>query len=178
MAARTLRRPTSEERVFEAPATVGGLAFARKGLRLAIAHYNGATLWFPGAQAAPETLAWKGSHLGVAFSPTGDFSSPQCRNRPSMVGACPMGRTCACRAMAPACARLTGVREGNGWRRQGRRNSCCGRLQARMARWEKCPVCAHPPRRRLRPSHAIRSRKWSQWDMATDWCFWGALTTG
>jgi WD40 repeat protein len=69
----TVRSPISEERVFEAPSTVGGLAFAPKGLRLAIAHYNGATLWFPGAQAAPETLAWKGSHLGVAFSPDGRF---------------------------------------------------------------------------------------------------------
>jgi len=69
----TMRSGSGEERVFEAPSTVGGLAFAPKGLRLAIAHYNGATLWFPGAQAAPETLAWKGSHLHVTFSPDGRF---------------------------------------------------------------------------------------------------------
>ena len=55
------------------PSTVGGLAFAPKGLRLAIAHYNGATLWFPNADAKPETLAWKGSHLGALFSPDGRF---------------------------------------------------------------------------------------------------------
>ena len=55
------------------PSTVGGLAFAPKGLRLAIAHYNGATLWFPNAQATPETFAWKGSHLDVMFSPDGRF---------------------------------------------------------------------------------------------------------
>jgi WD40 repeat protein len=53
---------------------VGGLAFFPKGLRLAIAHYNGATLWFPNAAgAAPEKLEWKGSHLGVAVSPDGRF---------------------------------------------------------------------------------------------------------
>jgi WD40 repeat protein len=69
----TVRSANGEERVFEAPSTVGGLAFAPKGLRLAIAHYNGAALWFPGAQAAPETLAWKGSHLNVTFSPDGRF---------------------------------------------------------------------------------------------------------
>jgi WD40 repeat protein len=69
----TVRSATGEERVFEAPSTVGGLAFAPKGLRLAIAHYNGATLWFPGAQAAPEKLAWKGSHLSVTFSADGRF---------------------------------------------------------------------------------------------------------
>ena len=62
-----------EPRSLEVPSTVGGLAFAPKGLRLAIAHYNGVTLWFPNAQAAPETLEWKGSHHHVAFSPDGRF---------------------------------------------------------------------------------------------------------
>ena len=63
-----------EARRFEAPSTVAGLAFAPKGFRLAIAHYNGATLWFPNAAGAkPETLTWKGSHLSVAFSPDGKF---------------------------------------------------------------------------------------------------------
>ena len=41
-----------ELRQFEAPSTVGGLAFLPKGFRLAIAHYNGATLWFPNAPQA------------------------------------------------------------------------------------------------------------------------------
>jgi WD40 repeat protein len=62
-----------EQRTFEAPSTVAGLAFAPKGFRLGIAHYNGATLWFPNASAKPETLEWKGSHLSVAFSPDGKF---------------------------------------------------------------------------------------------------------
>ncbi|MGZ8325103.1 MAG: WD40 repeat domain-containing protein, partial [Rhodoplanes sp.] len=44
-----------------------------KGLRLAVAHYNGVTLWFPNAQAAPEALEWKGYHAGVTFSPDGRF---------------------------------------------------------------------------------------------------------
>ena len=61
-------------RAFEAPSTVGGLAFFPKGLRLAIAYYNGATLWFPNAAAAaPEKLEWKGSHLGATVSPDGRF---------------------------------------------------------------------------------------------------------
>ncbi len=61
-------------REFEAPSTVGGLAFLPKGFRLAIAHYNGATLWFPNApQAAPEKLEWKGSHLGATVNPDGRF---------------------------------------------------------------------------------------------------------
>jgi len=63
-----------DQRRFEAPSTVGGIAFAPKGLRLAIAHYHGVTLWFPNAaQAAPERLEWKGSHLDVTFSPDGRF---------------------------------------------------------------------------------------------------------
>jgi WD40 repeat protein len=61
-------------REFEAPSTVGGLAFLPKGFRLAIAHYNGATLWFPNApKAEPEKLEWKGSHLGATVSPDGRF---------------------------------------------------------------------------------------------------------
>ena len=62
-----------EPRSIEVQSTVGGLAFAPKGVRLAIAHYNGVTMWFPNAQAAPETLEWKGSHHDVAFSPNGQF---------------------------------------------------------------------------------------------------------
>jgi WD40 repeat protein len=63
-----------EARSFEAPSTVAGLAFFPKGFRVAVAHYNGATLWFPNAAGAkPETLEWKGSHLGVTVSPDGKF---------------------------------------------------------------------------------------------------------
>jgi WD40 repeat protein len=63
-----------QPRTIAAPSTVGGLAFAPKGLRLAVAHYNGATLWFPNAaRAAPERLEWKGSHLDVTFSPDGRY---------------------------------------------------------------------------------------------------------
>ena len=66
-------RTKKGERSVEVPSTVGGLAFAPKGLRIAIAHYNGASLWFPNADAKPEFLSWKGSHLGVVWSPDGRF---------------------------------------------------------------------------------------------------------
>jgi WD40 repeat protein len=63
-----------ELREWEAPSTVGALAFLPKGFRLAVAHYNGVTLWFPNAAgAAPEFLEWKGSHLGATISPDGRF---------------------------------------------------------------------------------------------------------
>jgi WD40 repeat protein len=68
------RSGNGAEHAFEAPSTVGALAFAPKGFRLAVAHYNGATLWFPNAAGAePEILAWKGSHLAATFSPDGRF---------------------------------------------------------------------------------------------------------
>ena len=56
-----------------APSTAQGLAFAPKGYRLAIAHYNGASLWFPNIEGKPEFREWKGSHLDVSFSPDGRF---------------------------------------------------------------------------------------------------------
>ena len=67
------RAGKGDEKVLDVVSTVGGLAFAPKGVRLAIAHYNGATLWFPNAKADPDTLEWKGSHLGAKFSPDGRF---------------------------------------------------------------------------------------------------------
>ncbi len=42
----------------------------RKASALAIAHYNGVTLWFPNAAGAkPEMLEWKGSHLERRLQP-------------------------------------------------------------------------------------------------------------
>jgi WD40 repeat protein len=55
------------------PSSARGLAFMAKGYRLAVAHYNGVSLWFPNLTAAPDVLAWKGSHLGVTTSPDGRF---------------------------------------------------------------------------------------------------------
>lgn len=67
-------RPTKgDDKSLDAPSTVGGLAFAPKGLRLAIAHYNGVTMWFPNMASKPEVLDWKGSHLGVIFSADNRF---------------------------------------------------------------------------------------------------------
>ena len=55
------------------PTTARGLAFAPKGYRLAIAHYNGASLWFPNTDQPPEAFEWKGSHVDITFSPDGRF---------------------------------------------------------------------------------------------------------
>jgi WD40 repeat protein len=68
-----VRGGKAEDKSFEVPSTVGGLAFAPKGVRLAIAHYNGVTLWFPNMAANAEVLEWAGSHLGVVFSPDNKF---------------------------------------------------------------------------------------------------------
>jgi WD40 repeat protein len=68
-----VRGSKDQEKSLDVPTTVGGLAFAPKGLRLAVAHYNGVTLWFPNMAAEPEFLAWAGSHLAVTFSPDNKF---------------------------------------------------------------------------------------------------------
>jgi WD40 repeat protein len=68
-----VRGGKNEEKSLDVPSTVGGLAFAPKGLRLAVAHYNGVTLWFPNMAAKPDFLEWAGSHLSVAFSPDNKF---------------------------------------------------------------------------------------------------------
>jgi WD40 repeat protein len=68
-----IRSGRGEEKSLDVLSTVGALAFAPKGLRLAVAHYNGVTLWFPNMTAKPEVLEWAGSHLSVAFSPDNRF---------------------------------------------------------------------------------------------------------
>jgi len=68
-----VRDRKGEEKSFEVPSTVGGLAFGPKGRRLAIAHCNGVTLWFPNMAGSAQFLEWAGSHLGVMFSPDNKF---------------------------------------------------------------------------------------------------------
>ncbi len=67
------RDAKGRERTLEAPSTARGLAFAPKGYRLAVAHYNGASLWYPNLETPPEVVSWKGSHIDVTWSPDGRF---------------------------------------------------------------------------------------------------------
>lgn len=68
-----VRFADGREREFAHERAVGGLAFAPKGMRLAVARYDGASLWWAGRDADPVTLNWKGAHLGVSFSPDGKY---------------------------------------------------------------------------------------------------------
>jgi WD40 repeat protein len=67
------RDPAGAIKTFAALSSVRGLAFMPKGYRIAIAHYDGATLWFPNAPAPPDLFKWKGSHLSITVSPDGRF---------------------------------------------------------------------------------------------------------
>jgi WD40 repeat protein len=67
------RDHTGGIKTFAAPSSVRGLAFMPKGYRIAIAHYDGASLWFPNAAAPPDSFKWKGSHLSITVSPDGRF---------------------------------------------------------------------------------------------------------
>lgn len=55
------------------PSSTQGLAFSPKGYRLAIAHIDGASLWFPNTDTAPEVYGWKGPHIDITFSPDNRF---------------------------------------------------------------------------------------------------------
>lgn len=65
--------PDGARRDIQHPRSVEGLAFAPRGLRLAVARYNGATLHFPAADGKPVELEWAGAHMAVTFSPDGNF---------------------------------------------------------------------------------------------------------
>lgn len=68
-----VRLGSGDERSFQHERSVAGLAFAPKGLRLAVARYNGVSLWFVNAKSPPVELEWKGAHIGVLFSPDGRY---------------------------------------------------------------------------------------------------------
>jgi len=68
-----VRLGDGREKEFAHERAVGGLAFAPKGMRLAVSRYDGATLWWAGTDGAPVELSWKGAHLGVSFSPDGKY---------------------------------------------------------------------------------------------------------
>lgn len=53
--------------------TVEGIAFAPKGLRIAVARYNGVSLHWVATAGTPVDLEWKGAHTDVTFSPDGRF---------------------------------------------------------------------------------------------------------
>ncbi|MBL8705523.1 MAG: WD40 repeat domain-containing protein [Rhodospirillales bacterium] len=56
------------------PSTVGGIAVNPKAKRIAVAHYNGVSLWWThGKEQKPKVLAWTGSHIGITWSPDGNY---------------------------------------------------------------------------------------------------------
>ncbi|MFD0935179.1 WD40 repeat domain-containing protein, partial [Methylobacterium trifolii] len=67
------RDAKGRERSLTAPSTGRGLAFAPKGYRLAVSHYNGVSLWYPNHETPAEVVEWKGSHIDVTWSPDGRF---------------------------------------------------------------------------------------------------------
>lgn len=69
--ARVVESGTSH--LFQEERSIEAIAFAPKGLRLACARYNGASLHWVTGSAAPVDLEWKGAHIGITFSPDGRF---------------------------------------------------------------------------------------------------------
>jgi WD40 repeat protein len=74
-AARTVRARDAKGAIktWTAPTSARGLCFLPKGYRVAVAHYNAVSIWFPNTEAAPQELEWKGSHLDASVSPDGRF---------------------------------------------------------------------------------------------------------
>jgi len=53
--------------------TIEGMAFAPKGMRLAMARYNGVELHWVNSSSPQQFLEWKGAHNNVFFSPDGKY---------------------------------------------------------------------------------------------------------
>lgn len=56
------------------PSTIAGLALSPLGPRVAASHYGGVSIFdATSPQNLPRTLAWKGSHLGLTYAPSGKW---------------------------------------------------------------------------------------------------------
>lgn len=65
--------PGGGEKPFDSERGIEGLAFAPKGMRLAIARYNGVELAWVNTNNPKHFLEWAGAHTGVVFSPDGRY---------------------------------------------------------------------------------------------------------
>ncbi|MDI7920591.1 WD40 repeat domain-containing protein [Ferirhizobium litorale] len=61
------------QKEFPVDRTVESIAFAPKGMRIAVARYNGVSLHWVATPGQPVDLDWKGAHTYVIFSPDGRF---------------------------------------------------------------------------------------------------------
>lgn len=65
---------TSHQLPVTTPSTIAGLALSPIGPRLAVSHYGGVTILpLDNPKNPPRNLAWKGSHLGLTYSPDGKW---------------------------------------------------------------------------------------------------------
>ena len=91
-----VRLTDGTEKEFAHERAVGGLAFAPKGLRLAVSRYDGATLWWAGTDGAPVDYSWSGAHLGICFFARRKISCHGHAGKCTAVaGGCRTARTCA-----------------------------------------------------------------------------------
>ena len=82
-----VRTAKGEIKSLDLPSSVGGLAFAPKGLRLAIAHYGGVTLWFPERTGRARDARLEGlAPRRRCSARTASSSSPPCRSRRCTAG--------------------------------------------------------------------------------------------
>lgn len=66
-------KPDGTEKQFTCERSIEGLAFAPKGMRLAVARYNGVELNWINTSNPSSFLEWAGAHTNVIFSPDGKY---------------------------------------------------------------------------------------------------------
>ena len=162
----------------ELASTAGGLAFAPKGFRLAIAHYNGASLWFPNAQAKPEVLEWKGSHLGVTVSPDGRFLVTTMQE-PMLHGWRHRRRQAHAHVGLFGARALVRLDRGRRLPRDRRLRPAhpVAVLQQGRADGQAADACSRRMAASSTSSPAIRNSRWWPRAMRTAWCCWCGSTT-
>ena len=144
-----VRTGKGAERMLDAASTVGGLAFAPKGLRLAIAHYHGVTLVVSQCDRnSARSLEWKGSHLLVTFSPDNRFVVTAMQE-PALHGwRLADGNNMRMSGYPAKVRSMSWSADGKALATSGANELIVWPSRARMARWARTRACS--------PSHAHR----------------------
>ena len=126
-----------------------GLAFLPKGYRLAAAHYNGVSLWFPNVVAAPKILEWKGSHLDAIVSPDGRFVVTSMQENSLHGWRLADGHNMQMTGYPARPDRSPGRTTAIGWRHRAPTPASSGRSRTRTGRWARRRANAACGRQRI-----------------------------
>ena len=126
-----------DEKPFECERTVEGIAFQPKGLRIAVARYNGVDLKWVNTNNPPQFLKWAGAHSSVSYSPDGKYIVSTMQENALHGWRLTDNKDMRMSGYPSKISLFHGAPRENGSRHLVHQQRSCGRFLARTGRWVK-----------------------------------------